>query len=318
MRVAITGANGFVGRNLQIDLDRAGITTVPLARRPFDVDGWRQSPALGDGDADAWAQAFSGVDVVVHCAARAHVMREQSTDPLGTFRRVNRDGAIAMARGAAKAGVRRIVFLSTVKVLGETTNGRAPFHNSDTPAPEDPYAISKAEAEAALAALSQQSGFELVVLRPPLVYGPGVGGNIASLVQLIRRGLWLPLGSARRNRRSMISTANLSDAILAALTVPGAAGGIFLVSDGQDVSTRELIEGLSVAAGRPARLIAMPLRPLRTVLRLLGREALWTRLFGDLRVDIADTCERLAWRPRLGVAPGLATVALAPQRPAER
>lgn len=318
MRVAVTGANGFVGRNLLIDLDRGGIDTVALSRRPIEATRWRASPALDGDDQEAWAQAFSGVDAVVHCAARAHVMHEQAADPRETFRHINHDGAIAMAHGAAKAGVRRIVFLSTVKVLGETTSGRGPFRNDDPPAPEDAYAISKTEAESSLAALARKGAFELVVLRPPLVYGPGVGGNIASLVNIIRRGLWLPLGGARGNRRSMISTANLSDAILAALITQGAAGGQFLVSDGHDISTRELVEALSAAAGRPARLVAVPVRPSRALLRLVGREALWTRLFGDLQVDISDTCKRLDWSPALGVAAGLATVALPPQQRVER
>ncbi len=295
--VAITGASGFVGRHLTVALGRAGISVLPLSRTPLDVPGWRSSPVLGEADATAWAEALTGAAAVVHCAARAHVMREREQDPLAVFRRINRDGAIAMAEGAALAGVRRIVFISTVKVLGETTEGRAPFRNVDPPAPEDPYAISKAEAEAALAAIAEARGIELVVLRPPLVYGPGVGGNIAALIRKIRAGWLLPFGGARRNRRSMISTDNLAGAIRAALFAPARPGSRYLVSDGEDISTRALIEALAKAAGRPARLVDLSPALLRPLFRLSGRASLWTRLFGDLRVEIAESCARLAWQP---------------------
>lgn len=309
MRVAITGASGFVGRNLLVDMARPGTDLVPISRQPIDAGDWRASPALDrDTDPAAWAMAFAGVDVVVHCAARAHVMREQAADPLDTFRRVNRDGAIVMAQGAAQAGVRRIIFLSSVKVLGETTDGRGPFRNDDPIAPLDPYSVSKAEAEAALAQLSRELGFELVVLRPPLIYGPGVGGNIAAMIDLIRRGIVLPLGAGVRNRRSMISTINLADAIHAAATAPNASGACLLVSDGADLSTRALVEGLASAAGRRARLVAIPAGVMRAMLKLVGREAIWTRLFGNLAVDITDSCAQLGWRPRYDVASELARI----------
>ena len=313
LRVAVTGANGFVGRALLADLERAGLPAIALARRPLSGTGaaaeWRRSPDLDpDTDPGAWARAFAGADAVVHAAARVHVMRERAADPLAAFRRVNRDGAAAMARGAAMAGVRRIVLLSTVKVMGESTTGRAPFRNDDPPAPEDPYAISKLEGEDALARLAGDLGFDLVVLRPPLVYGPGVGGNMATLARLVGRGTWLPLGRASHNRRSMISTANLSSAIIAALTAPAAAGRRLLVSDGADLSTAELLRELAAAMGRPARLVPVPGAVLRPLLRATGRTALWTRLFGDLAVDIADTCARLGWRPAVSVAEGMAAM----------
>lgn len=315
MRVAITGASGFVGRNLLANLDDSGFELVPVSRRRVDSQSWRASPPLeADTAPENWAHAFAGVDAVVHCAARSHVFRERETDPLDVYRRINRDGATAMARGAALAGVRRIVFLSSVKVLGETTTGRRPFCNEDQPAPSDPYAISKAEAEADLEALSQELGFELVVLRPPLVYGPGVGGNIASLLGLIRRGLWLPLGSARHNRRSLISTSNLADAVKAALVAPKGIEGRFLVSDDDDLSTRDLVEALARATGRKPRLIPAPLTIMRVFLSIAGRSAVWSRLFGDLQVDIAETRKRLDWQPRLSAADGLARVTAVPEK----
>lgn len=309
MRIAITGASGFVGRNLLIDMARPEVDLVPISRQVMEVPRWRPSPVLDrDTDPAEWAAVFAGIDVVVHCAARAHVMREQADDPLDTFRRINRDGAIAMAQGAARAGVRRIVFLSSVKVLGETTDGREPFRNGDPFAPLDPYAISKAEAEEVLAGLSRDLGFELVVLRPPLIYGPGVGGNIAAMIRLIRRGMVLPLGAAVRNRRSMISTINLADAIHAAVTASQAAGQSLLVSDGEDVSTRALVEGLAPATGRRARLVSIPAGIMRAMLKLIGREAIWTRLFGNLAIDITDSCMRLGWSPRHSVAAGLSHI----------
>jgi nucleoside-diphosphate-sugar epimerase len=285
-----------------------GIDAVPLSRQPMAASAWRESPVLGEGDAATWVTAFAGLDAVVHCAARVHVMREEIGDPLAIYRRINRDGALAMAEGAARAGVRRIVFISSVKVLGESTDGGPPFRNDDPVAPLDPYAVSKAEAENALTDLAQQRGFELVVLRPPLVYGPGVGGNVASLANAIRKGVWLPLGSAQNNRRSMISIDNLCSAIEAALIARHINGGRYLVSDGDDMSTRALIEGLAAGIGRKPRLIALPPALLRPLLRLLGREAVWARLFGDLRVDIADSCTRLSWTPAFSTADGLRSV----------
>lgn len=316
MIVAVTGASGFIGKNLVCDFEQSGLTVVPLSRRPLAVPMWRESPVVDrDTDPGQWANAFAGVRVVVHCAARAHVMDENAADPLDAFRRVNRDGAAAMAEGAAIAGVERIVFLSSVKVLGEITKVHFPFQNDDPVAPVDAYALSKAEAEATLTSLAEKFGFDLVVIRPPLVYGPGVGGNIQALIQLIRRGIWLPLGGAHQNRRSMISTGNLANAVRAALTASRAVGATLLVSDGTDLSTCDLLHGLATAAGRKARLVAVPPDIVHAVLYLARREALWGRLFGDLRVDIADTCDRLSWRPTLSVEDGFATTTAAPVVP---
>ncbi len=309
MRIALTGANGFVGANLLPALMATGADVVPIARQEIASPTWRPSPLLDrDTEPVEWARVFAGVDVVIHAAARAHVMREDAQDPLDIFRRVNRDGAVAMARGAALAGVRRIVFLSTVKVLGETTSGRSPFRNDDPAAPVDPYAISKREAEIALEGLAHELGFELVVIRPPIVYGPGVAGNIAALQRLIRRGVWLPLGAAGGNRRSMISTGNLCAAIQAATIAPAAVGRTLLVSDGEDISTKDLLCKLAAVDGRPARLINVPEGVLRLLILLTGRELLWSRLFGDLRVDIAETTSILGWLPHLTVDDGMAVM----------
>jgi len=310
MRIAITGANGFVGRNLGPALLAAGGDVVALSREPVAWGSWRRSPSLDrDTDPGEWAASFRGVDVVVHAAARAHVMHDDAIDPLDAFRRVNRDGTIAMARGAIAAGVRRIVFLSSIKVLGETTDGRAPFDNDDPPAPADPYAVSKWEAEVALAAAVRGTATDLVVLRPPLIYGPGVGGNIAALRRLLARRWWLPLARADANRRSMISTGNLSTAIHAAATVPAAAGRTLLVSDGEDMSTGELLRRLATADGGRPRLFAVPPEWLRLAMLLTGRRTLWSRLFGDLRVDPARTMQILNWRPSMSIEEGMIAMA---------
>jgi lipopolysaccharide/colanic/teichoic acid biosynthesis glycosyltransferase/nucleoside-diphosphate-sugar epimerase len=313
MRVAITGASGFIGSNLLVAFDASGIDAVAVARRPIDARAWQPSPPLDRETApEEWAHAFEGVDIVVHTAGRAHIMRDEVADPLDMFRRINRDGTIMMARGAVLAGVRRIVFLSSVKVLGETTSDRRPFRNGDAAAPVDPYSISKWEAEIALEALADDHDLEVVVIRPPLVYGPGVVGNIAALQRLIARGVWLPLGRATANRRSMISIANLSAAISAAMLVPAAAGHRLLVSDNDDISTADFVQKLATTAGQRVRLIPIPAGLLRRVLLLVGRQALWSRLFGDLRVDIDETMAILAWRPQLSVTEGMIEMAKGP------
>lgn len=309
MHIAVTGANGFVGRNLVRDLEAFGLDIAPVSRAPFAQPDWRASPSLDEpAGPHEWKRVFDGVDAIVHAAARVHLMKDRVAEPLAAFRLVNRDGAIAMAEGAAMAGVRRIVFLSSVKVLGESTSGRAPFSNEDSPAPEDAYAISKLEAEDALSALAERLGFELVVLRLPLVYGPGVGGNMATLIRLLQLGLWLPFPSASTNLRSMISTLNLSAAVYGALTAPAASGARLLVSDGDDISTRKLLHLLGEAAGRPAKLFPVPISVMRLFLDSTGQRALAVRLLGDLRVDIGEAMERLAWSPKLSVAEGMAKI----------
>lgn len=308
MHVAITGANGFVGRNLLGDLAGAGIAALAVSRTPVNGYPWRPAGTLDRGaDPVAWAQAFTGAQVVVHAAAMAQTPKGAAGARLEQLRRVNRDGAAVVMRGAAMAGVRRFIFISSVKVLGEGAEGRV-LRNSDAPAPGEAYGVSKREAEDGLTALARELALELVILRPPVVYGPGVGGNVAALVRAVRCGWWLPFATAGRNRRSMISTRNLSSAIVAAAMSPGAAGGRYLVSDGDDVSTRDLVIRLALAAGRRAKLFPVPDRLLRQALRVMGSEGVWARLFGSLQVDISDTMAALQWRPELTFAQGISTV----------
>lgn len=252
-----------------------------------------------------WSTALTGCDVIVHAAARVHVMQERAQDPLAEFRRVNVVGTLNLARQAADAGVRRFVFLSSIKVNGEMTAIDRPFTASQPAAPLDPYGVSKAEAEEGLHRLGAETGMEIVIVRPPLVYGPGVRANFGRLVSAIGRGLPLPLARVDQNRRSLVALDNLVDLILTCTTHPAAANQTFLVSDGEDLSTADLLRRLGVAMGRPARLLPVPLALLRLGATLAGKGDMAQRLLGNLQVDITHTCQTLGWRPPISVDEGL-------------
>jgi UDP-glucose 4-epimerase len=251
-----------------------------------------------------WSQALAGVDAIVHAAARAHVMRERSADPLTEFRRVNVEGTLAMARQAAAVGVRRLVFVSSIKVNGEETPRDRPFTAEDPPQPGDPYSVSKLEAEQALRELAVATGLELVIVRPPLVYGPGVKANFLSMMKWLRRGVPLPFG-AIHNRRSLVGIDNLVDLLVRSVEHPAAAGRTLLVSDGEDLSTTDLLRRLGLALGTKARLIPIPERVLDLTARAAGGADLARRLCGSLCVDIAATRELLAWSPPVTLDEGL-------------
>ncbi|MTI93171.1 NAD-dependent epimerase/dehydratase family protein [Stutzerimonas stutzeri] len=242
MRILLTGSSGFVGSALAQALAERPLGELVLPVRSV-VEG---RPAIGEiGAATDWSALLDGVEVVVHCAARVHVMRETDADPLAAFRAVNVQGTLRLAESAAAAGVRRFIFLSSVKVHGEAS-GERPFRASDPPAPADAYGLSKLEAEQGLRELSARTGMELVIIRPPLVYGPGVKANFRSMMRWLARGVPLPLG-AIHNRRSLVALDNLVDLIRSCITHPQAAGQIFLVSDGEDLSTSELLRRLGRA-----------------------------------------------------------------------
>jgi nucleoside-diphosphate-sugar epimerase len=260
--------------------------------------------AVGDiGPNTDWRTALEGVSGVVHLAARTHVLRETATDPLAKYRQVNVSGTERLARSAAAGGVRRLVFVSSVKVNGERT-GERPFTEDGAPRPEDAYGVSKWEAEQALSRIAAETGLEVVVLRPPLVYGPGVKGNFLRIMSLVARGMPLPLG-AIDNRRSFIYAGNLAGAIVQALDAPQATGRTYLVSDGEDVSTPELVRGIARALGVKPRLPSFPLAALGLVATLAGRRAEFARLTGSLQVDSSRIRRELGWEPRCSLARGL-------------
>ena len=306
--VLVTGAAGFIGRALVDRLLAEGAPTVAAVRRtppPQPASGHLSTRAklvaVGDiGPHTDWRGPLAGVDCVVHLAARVHVMREQATDPLAEFRKVNVDGTLALARQAAAAGVRRFLFISSIGVNGLCTATGRSFTERSLPAPHNHYALSKWEAEKGLQQIAMQGGMEVVILRPPLVYGPGAKGNFMTLMQWLTRGVPLPLG-AIHNQRSLIALDNLTDVIVTCMSHPAAAGQVFLVSDGEDLSTTDLLRRMGAALGKPARLLPVPAAWLDGAARLLGKRAVAQRLCGSLQVDIEKTRSLLGWTPSVTV-----------------
>jgi nucleoside-diphosphate-sugar epimerase len=255
-----------------------------------------------------WRSALDAIDVVIHLAARVHVMKETAADPLSAFREINVSATRALAESAAGSGVKRFVYVSSIKVNGEATSDKA-FSRDDEPRPQDSYATSKLEAEQLLWDIADRTGLEVVVVRPPLVYGAGVGGNFLRLLNVIDRGLPLPIGSVK-NKRSMIYNGNLASALIACATHPTAAGKTYLVSDDETLSTPELVLELSGLMGRRARLLHCPQSVLRFVSTLVGKGDEVSRLIESLEVDSFHLRNELGWVPRVGVLDGLeATVA---------
>lgn len=306
MTVLLTGASGFVGKAVLDAAKRRGVEARPVFRSLASANGYSGAvlvPRL-DGEADL-SQALPGVDVVIHAAARAHVMREEALDPLTEYRRVNVQGTSNLARQAAAAGVRRFVFISSIKVNGEGTLPGRPYTAEDAPAPEDPYGISKTEAETELRRIAQETGMEVTIIRPPLIYGPGVKGNFSSLINWVRRGLPLPLGGVTHNRRSLVGLDNLVDLIWVCVEHPKAANQTFLISDGEDLSTTELLRRIGKALSQPARLLWVPAGLIALIASMLGKRVISQRLLGSLQVDISKTCEVLDWKPIVAVDEGL-------------
>jgi len=240
--------------------------------------------------------------VVIHAAARAHIMKEDLADPVVEYRQVNVDGTVNLARQAAEAGVRRFIFISSIGVNGNINI--KPFTEDDTPKPADPYAQSKLEAEQGLWEIQHETGMELVVIRPPLVYGPNAPGNFGSLTRWIDKGVPLPLG-AIQNQRSLVALDNLVDLITTCIDHPAAANQVFLAGDGQDLSTTELLRSVARAAGKPSRLIPIPSSLLMLAATLLGKKAVAQRLLGSLQVDISKARDLLEWEPPISVEEGL-------------
>lgn len=301
--ILVTGANGFVGRALMAELAARKSSVRGAVRRSDAILPGCECVVVGDvnGNTD-WHDALAGATEVVHLAARAHITHETAEDSLAAFRTINTEGTLNLARQAAKAGVRRFVFVSTIKVNGEERDG--PYNEFDLPLPQDPYAISKWEAEQGLQDIAARTGMDVTILRPPLVYGPGVQANFLQLMQAVDKGWLLPLGSVK-NRRSLIYLGNLVDAITACLTHPAAANMMFLLSDGDDVSTPELIRRLAIALGRPANLLPIPSVFLKIVSLVLGKRMAADRLLGSLTLDGRAIQHELRWSPRYSMAAGL-------------
>ncbi|ALP53219.1 hypothetical protein Tel_08650 [Candidatus Tenderia electrophaga] len=291
--IAITGASGFVGERLCQRTQHEGWQVRRIVRRAEHAGGVVVGNICSDTD---FASALAEVACVVHLAARVHVMQDVSADPLAEFRRVNVEGTLNLARQAAAAGVRRFVYVSSVKVNGEATRPGHPFTACDGPSPTDPYGVSKFEAEQGLLSLAREIGMEVVIVRPPLVYGPGVKANFLEMMRWLDRGIPLPLG-AIRNKRSLVALDNLVDLIITCIDHPAAANEVFLVSDGEDLSTTDLLRRTAMALGRPSRLIPLPTVMLSAGLSAIGKGDLARRLCDSLQVDISKTRERLGWEP---------------------
>lgn len=307
-KVLVTGATGFVGNavvgKLAVDASFDGVVAAvrrddvswPMGVMPVDV-----GDLLPTTD---WSEALDSVDAVVHCAARVHVMRDDSTDPFKAYREVNVEGTLNLALQAAQAGVSRFVFVSSIKVNGESTPPGRAFSADEEPDPLDAYGLSKLEAERGLWKIATQTGMEMVIVRPPLVYGPGVKANFASMMRWVSRGVPLPLGGIH-NARSMVALDNLVDLLVACLKHPAAAGQTFLVSDGEDVSTTELLRRTGRSMGKKALLLPVPASWLEMVAALLGKQAMAQRLCGSLQVNIDKTRSILGWEPPLTLDQGL-------------
>ena len=306
MAVLVTGSNGFVGTALCARLPRTGAEVRAAARHPVaappGVRGFQIGAISSQTD---WRLALRDVEQVVHLAARVHVMRDTSFSPLAEFRRVNVEGTVNLARQAAVAGVRRFVFLSSIKVNGECTEVGQPFGADDPAAPQDPYAVSKYEAEELLRQVGIETGMEVVIIRPPLVYGPGVKANFQQMMRWLARGLPLPLAGIEGNRRSLVALDNLVDLVVTCLRHPAAANQRFLVSDGEDLSTAMLLRRMGQAQGGGAKLFRVPSVALKTAAAFFGKRDVYRRICGSLQVDISKTSELLGWTPPVSVDEGL-------------
>ncbi len=306
MRVLVTGATGFIGRHMCPALRAFGHdVSIAIRRKDFpDMPGAAAIHVVTDiGPETAWTEALTGAEAVVHLAARAHVTKEAASDSGAEYQQVNAEGTASLAAAAATAGVRRFVFLSSSKAVGESTEDR-PFRESDFPKPEDAYGISKWDGEKALLDIASQSGLETVILRPPLVYGPGVKGNFLSLLKLCLLAPPLPF-SAVNNRRSFIYVGNLVDATVRCLDAEEAAGETYFVRDGDDMSTPDLIRRLAQAMGRPARLFPVPEEALKLAGLMIGKSVVMARVVGTLQVDDEKIRRQLGWTPPSDVVKGL-------------
>ena len=305
MKVCVTGITGFIGAAIRHRILNEGFSVVGTCRNYNNKNQLSRVSFFETGDIDvktSWEAALKGADAVVHTAARTHVVNETAVDPLAAYRRVNLHGTANLARQAAESGVKRFIFLSSVKVNGEASP--IAYTESDEPSPKDAYGISKMEAEQALSEIADGTGMSVFILRPPLVYGPNVKANFFKLIQLVDRGIPLPLGSIH-NQRSLIYVGNLADAIVKCIRHTKSTFKTYLVRDGANVATPELIRMIASALGKPARLFRMPPKLLHTIARLAGRETEAGRLIESLTVDDNKIRQELNWEPPFTIEYGL-------------
>jgi nucleoside-diphosphate-sugar epimerase len=310
MTVLVTGASGFVGAALCASLQSSEWRVLGAVRKlnPAELNSKITYKEIATGDISVqtdWLESLRDVTYVVHLAARVHVMNDRSGDPIAEFRKINVAATVNLAKQAASVGVKRFIYLSSIKVNGEFTEVGHPFTAEDVPAPEDPYGISKFEAEEALRQIAKKTGMEVVIIRPPLVYGPGVKANFDSMMRWLKRDVPLPLRALTKNKRSMVALGNLVNLITVCLSHPAAANQIFLVSDGEDLSTADLLQRTAAALGVNARLFFIPTSVLKSLAKLLGKEAVYQRLCGSLQIDMTKTRQLLDWNPPLSVEKGL-------------
>ncbi len=312
MRILVTGVSGFVGQALIKALKLRDANLVGIGRQLIAslTDVFFAIPNFSEQS--AWQTPLVGCDLVIHLAARVHVMKDKASNPLEEFRKVNVDGTLALAEEAAKAGVKRFIYISSVKVNGEATELNKPFTEQDTANPQDAYAVSKYEAEQGLLLIAQQTGMEVVIIRPPLIYGPGVKANFASMLRAVKRGIPLPLG-AINNKRSFVYVGNLVSLIEHCIDYPAAKNQVFLVSDGHDLSTTELLQECAVALKVQSRLVPVPQNLIEGFAAFFGKQSVAQRLCGNLQVDISKAHALLGWKPPIPVADGLKVTALALQ-----
>ena len=304
----ITGATGFVGRALLNRFQADSSLGRPhLALRSDPSNGFESINCSVVGNINSqtdWRDVLRGTDIVVHLAARVHVMDDASDNPLMAYRDVNVGGTLELLRQSARAGVKRFIFLSSIKVNGEETIDGNKFSEDSAPNPMDPYGVSKFEAEEGIKDFCKEVGMEYVIIRPPLMYGPGVKANYRKLLDVIYRGIPLPFACIH-NRRSMLALGNLVDFLSVALTHPRAANQTFLLSDGEDLSSKELVEKISVAMGKRSRLIPLPVSMLKLIGTLFGKSPAVSRLLGSLQIDSSKAREYLSWTPPLTTQEGI-------------
>ncbi|MFM2588595.1 UDP-glucose 4-epimerase family protein [Vibrio sp. TBV020] len=305
MKLLVTGSSGFVGRQLtkQCALNGWEVCSVSRARTQESLCPSTFVVDSIDGATD-WHSAFVGIDCVVHCAARVHQMKESKAEAIKAYRETNTEGTLNLARQAAQAGVKRFVFVSSIKVNGEFSNPKQPFLPDSTYVPANPYGLSKYEAEVQLRQLAKETGLEVVIIRPPLVYGPEVKANFLSMMRWMDKGVPLPLG-AIHNSRSVVYLDNLVDLLLTCCRHPKAAGEVFLVSDDNDISTTQLLNTVASAMGKSARLLPIPMSLITFSAKLIGKPQLSQRLCGSLQADITKTKTLLEWVPPVSFEEGI-------------